>query len=78
MKTKMEIFNLYMVVPKGYPEKVSVVVAQTQQEAIDKCSSHPSLSELVALGAQLICMDINTSLASQGYTISVSRLGMYH
>jgi len=74
----MTVFNLYFVYAQGYEKQSSIVVAETSQGAMEKASSHPALKELVELGAQLLCMDIDKALSSQGYTISVSRLGMYH
>lgn len=70
--------NLYLVFPEGYLENLAVIVADSEEEALRKGRNQKAIGELVKLGAELRCLDINKGISAQGYSIEVSRLGMYH
>lgn len=74
----MENLNLYLVAPKGYEERSSVVVATSKEEAKEKAMRHPAIKEITDAGGKLAILDISQGLAVQGYAINVTRIGMYH
>ena len=74
----MENLNLYLVAPKGYEERSSVVVATSKEEAKEKAMRHPAIKEITDAGGKLTVLDISQGLAAQGYVINVTRIGMYH
>lgn len=64
--------------PKGYPDRAVMIVAKDAEEAELKSLAYESIKVIVDGGGSILVMDINMSLSTVGYKLTVERIGMYH
>lgn len=69
---------MYLVAPRGYEERASVVVAIDEEQARKKAYNHPAVKEVIDGGASWTTLDLTERLRKQGFNIDVSRVGMFH
>ena len=64
--------KLFVVAPKGYEERFTLVVAHNVQDAIEKASTYPTIHEVVEQGAELAALDVAAGFFKMGYSIVVT------
>lgn len=69
---------LWLVTPKGFADKLAIVLATDKHEALVKALESPDLAELARQGSQLQVLDITSHFGKQGFIVSVVKQGMFH
>lgn len=73
-----EILNMYLLAPKGYEQLATIVVAPTEEISIKRYTEQENIKELVDMGADVVVVNITEKLAIQGYSVLISKVGMFH
>lgn len=74
----METIQLYFVSPAGYEQFGSIVPAPSSEIALTVAYEYPSIKELVDMGAELSAVNVSHALLKKGYSVLVSKVGMFH
>ena len=64
--------RLYVIAPKGYEERFTLVVAHNVQDAVEKAKTYPTIQEVVEQGAELAALDVAAGFFKLGYSIAVT------
>lgn len=70
--------NIFVVSPRGYEDKLLIVVAEDRKEAFSKAMASPDLLDLARQGNYMQVFDVSKYFGNQGYVVSVVKEGMFH
>ena len=78
MYHEVKDLHLFAIHPVGHPDRTSVLLAISEQDAVNESLHHPPIRELAELGFGLSVRDLTNQFSKSGYDITVSKRGTFH